>query len=56
MAEPTDQFKRAPRRKAERGKRVSVSPEARKVYEDAMNEREKKELDYRQHLPADLKK
>ena len=52
----TNQFKRAPRRKAERGKRVTMSPEAKKVYEDLMQERAAKELAYGQHMPPDMKK
>lgn len=56
MGEPTDQFKRAPRRKAERGKRVAVSEEAKKAYADLLKERESKEQAYGQHLPADMKK
>ncbi len=51
MSEPADQFKRAPRRKSDRGKRVRVSDEAKQLYADLMRDREKRQDDAK-HLPA----
>ena len=53
MAEPPDTFKRAPKRKAVRGKHVSMSPEAKKAYEQLMKERDEREKTYSRHLPPD---
>ena len=52
MSEPADQFKRAPRRKGDRGRKVSVSDETKQLYADLMQQREKREDDYAKHLPA----
>ena len=43
MSEPADQFKRAPRRKADRGRKVSVSAETKQLYADLMQDRAKRE-------------
>ena len=51
MSEPADQFKRAPRRKADRGRKVSVSAETKQLYADMMQDRAKRE-EYAKHLPA----
>ncbi len=51
MSEPSDQFKRAPRRKADRGKKVAMSAEAKQAYADLMNERDKREREYARYLP-----
>lgn len=46
----SNQFKKAPRRKNEPGKRVPVSPEARKAYEDEIKARTERETTYLRHL------
>ena len=51
MNEPTDQFKRAPRRKASKGKRVVMSAEEKQAYAALIEERVKREQDYARHLP-----
>ncbi len=53
MSEPPDQFKRAPKRKAARARSVTMSPEARRAYEDMMRERDEREKSYNRHLPPD---
>jgi hypothetical protein len=52
MAEP-DQFRRAPKRKAERAKTVSMSPEAKRAYEEMMRERDERDKNYTRHLPPE---
>lgn len=52
MNEPTDQFKRTPRRKGDRGRSVTISDDAKRAYAELMHEREKRENDYAKHLPA----
>lgn len=56
MADARQQFKTSPRRKGDRGKTVTLSPEARQAYADVMNERVKRHEDYAKHLPATLGK
>lgn len=53
MAEPPDTFRRAPKRKAVKGKHVSMSPEAKHAYELLMKERDEREKAYNRHLPPD---
>ncbi len=55
MPEPTDQFKRAPKRKPSKGKRVSLSPEAKEAYAKLIEERVKREEVYGRHLPGNDK-
>ena len=55
MPEPTDQFKRAPKRKPSRGKHVTLSPEAKKAYAELIEERVARERSYAQHLPGNDK-
>ena len=43
------------RRKKNPVKRVVISPEARQAYEDGMRERDKREREYMQFLPGDMK-
>ena len=43
------------RRKAAPVKRITVSPEARKIYEEEMRQREKREKELGQFLPDDRK-
>ena len=52
MAEPTNTFKKAPKRKPAKGKSVSVSPEMRQAYADLIRQRQEKEETYGRHLPA----
>jgi hypothetical protein len=54
MSETTDQFKRQPRRKAERGRTLTVSAEQKAAYEKLLREKEEREA-YAKHLPADQK-
>lgn len=51
MTETSNQFKKAPKRKKEKARTVSVSPEMRQAYADMIKEREVRE-DYAKHLPA----
>jgi hypothetical protein len=51
MTETANQFKKAPKRKKEKTRSVSVSPEMRQVYADLIKDREAKE-NYNKHLPA----
>ncbi|GJE76861.1 MULTISPECIES: hypothetical protein [Methylorubrum] len=53
MAEPSDTFKKAPKRKPAKGKSVAVSPEMRQAYADLIKEREAKQETYGRHLPQD---
>ena len=55
MPEPTDQFKRNPRRKAPKGKHVTLSAEAKKAYAELIEERVKREEAYGRHLPGNDK-
>lgn len=52
MPEPTDQFKRAPKRKPMKGKRVALSAEAKAEYAKLIEERVAREKSYGQHLPG----
>ena len=52
MNDSSDQFKKAPRRKGDRGKSVKLTPEAKQAYADLINERIKSHNDYGKHLPA----
>ena len=52
MPDIKDQFQRAPRRKASKGKRVAVSAEAKEAYAALIEERVKREQDYARHLPG----
>ena len=52
MPEPTDQFKRAPRRKTPKGKHVTLSAEAKKAYAELIEERVRREQAYGRHLPG----
>ena len=53
MADTSDTFKKAPKRKPSKGKSVSVSPEMRQAYADLIKEREEKEQAYGRHLRKD---
>ena len=52
MPEPTDQFKRAPKRKPSKGKRVAVSADDKAAYAKLIEERVAREKTYAQHLPG----
>jgi hypothetical protein len=53
MSESPDQFRRAPKRKPARAKHVTMSPEAKRAYEELMKERDEREKTYTRHLPPD---
>ncbi|MCX5580121.1 hypothetical protein [Kaistia terrae] len=55
MTETNDRFKKAPRKQASPGKRVSLSAEARQAYEDLVRTRDERDRTYGQHLPAENK-
>jgi hypothetical protein len=52
MSEPSNTFKKAPKRKKEKARSVSVSPEMRQAYADLIKEREEREA-YAKHLPSE---
>lgn len=55
MTESSNQFKKAPKRKKEKARSVSVSPEMRQAYAELIKQKEERE-DYAKHLPADGKR
>ena len=55
MPEPTDTFKRAPKRKPSKGKRVAMSAEDKAAYAKLIEERVAREKSYAQHLPGNDK-
>lgn len=50
MSETGNTFKKAPKRKAEKGRSVSVSAEQKAAYAEMIKEREQREEDYARHL------
>ncbi len=48
-------FKKAPKRKGDKGRRVSVSPEMRQAYADLIKERQERDESYARHLPQNEK-
>jgi hypothetical protein len=52
MVETSSQFKKKPRRVADKGKRVAISPEAKLAYEAEIRAREEREQTYLRHLPG----
>ncbi|MDB5592472.1 hypothetical protein [Enterovirga sp.] len=52
MAETTNQFTKKPRQVAPKGKRVTISAEARAAYEEQMRARDERERTYTRHLPG----
>ncbi|WP_299658124.1 hypothetical protein [Methylobacterium sp.] len=52
MTETTNQFKKAPKRKKEKARSVSVSPEMRQAYADLIKQKEERE-EYAKHLPSE---
>ena len=55
MPDPTDQFKRAPKRKPAKGRHVALSPEAKAAYAKLIEERVAREETYGRHLPGNDK-
>jgi hypothetical protein len=55
MGPPPETFKKAPKRKASRGKHVAVSADAKKAYEALIQEKEEREKRER-HLPPDMQR
>ncbi|MEE7448337.1 hypothetical protein MRF4_11190 [Methylobacterium radiotolerans] len=53
MSDTSNTFKKAPKRKAAKGKSISVSPEMRQAYADLIQERAEKQEAYGRHLPQD---
>ena len=53
MAETGNTFKKAPKRKGDKGRRVAVSAETRAAYEAIIKERQEREETYARHLPSD---
>ncbi|WP_375454655.1 hypothetical protein [uncultured Methylobacterium sp.] len=45
-------FKKAPKRKTEKARKVSVSPEMRQAYADLITEKATKQESYGRHLPT----
>jgi hypothetical protein len=50
MTDGADRFKKQPRRKGDRGRSISVTPEMRKAYEDEIKAKAEREA-YERHLP-----
>ncbi len=55
MPESSDQFKRAPKRKALKGKHVAMSAEDKAAYAKLIEERVEREKAYGRHLPGNDK-
>jgi hypothetical protein len=49
-------FKRAPRRKREPVKKVTLSPDAKRQYEELARERDERQRLYEGHLPSEKTK
>ncbi|WP_187275475.1 hypothetical protein [Methylobacterium sp. WL6] len=52
MRETSNTFKKAPKRKKEKARTVSVSPEMRQAYADLITEKATKQESYGRHLPG----
>ncbi len=55
MSDATNTFKKAPKRKGDKGRRVTLSPEAKQAYADLIQHRQDQEETYKRHLPSDSK-
>ncbi len=55
VADTANQFKKAPKRKKEKARSVSVSPEMRRAYDELIKQREERE-EYAKHLPPEAKR
>ena len=51
MAETSNTFKKAPKRKGDKGRRVTMSPEAKQAYADLITKRGEQQETYKRHLP-----
>ena len=57
MPGPVETFKRAkPRQRTAPAKRIVLSPEDKKAYEELAQSREERDRNYTRHLPADNKR
>lgn len=52
MTDTSNQFKKKPRRVGDKGRRVSISPEAKAAYEAEIKARQEREQTYLRHLPG----
>ncbi len=52
MSETSNTFKKAPKRKGDKGRRVTLSPEARQAYVDLIKDRQERDETYARHLPS----
>lgn len=52
MTDTPNQFKKKPRRVGDKGRRVSISPEAKAAYETEIKAREERQETYLRHLPG----
>ena len=52
MAETDNRYKKKPRRVADKGRRVAISPVAKLAYEAEIRAREERETTYLRHLPG----
>ena len=55
MSDANNTFKNAPKRKADKGRRVSLSPEMKQAYADLITKRQEQEETYKRHLPSETK-
>jgi len=56
MTQENERFlKQKPRKKAAPGKRVSLSEDAKRAYEEMIQKRDERERDYARHLAQDNK-
>ena len=53
MSESSNTFKKSPKRKGDKGRRVTVSPEMKQAYADLITKRQEQEESYKRHLPQD---
>lgn len=53
MAESSSTFKKAPKRKGDKGRRVTLSPEMKQAYADLITKRGEQEESYKRHLPQE---
>ena len=53
MDESGSTFKKAPRRKGDKGRRVTLSAEMKQAYADLITKRQEQDETYRRHLPQD---
>jgi hypothetical protein len=55
MTDESERYKKAPRRKSAPAKKVALSAEARRAYEEMMRTRDERDRSYAQFLPSDVK-